>query len=159
MHFDVEPFVAANRAFMDFGLEYCRAVLTSTERIVALNLGTTRSLLQDSMSSAKALLAVQDANAAAAIQANAAKDAADTAVAYARSMQEIAVQAQDELTKMAKARAGDYQASTIKMMEAIMKSAPAGAESAVAAIQSAIAAANTNFSATSSAAKRLRKAA
>ena len=140
-----EQFASANKATVDSLLSLANTALASAERIAALNLNTARSVLEDSVSGAKALLAAKDPQEAMAIQASLTQPNVEKAAAYSRSVYEISAQTQEELSKMVEAQFGDFQKSVAGMLEKAAKSAPAGSEGAVAAIQSAIAAANSAF--------------
>ena len=159
MTINTEQFVAANKAAVDSLLAVANTALASAERIAALNLNTARATLEDSVTSAKAVLGAKDAQEAASIQASLAQPAVEKAVAYSRSVYEITSQTQEELAKMVQAQFGDFQKSVAGMVEQVAKSAPAGSEGAVAAIQNAIAAANSAFGNMSVVAKQFTDAA
>jgi len=53
-----EQFAAANKASVDAMLTLANTALASAERIAALNLNTARSMLEDGMNNAKAVLGV-----------------------------------------------------------------------------------------------------
>ena len=145
MSFNTEQFAAANKAAVDSLLSVANAALASAERIAALNLNTARSVVEDSVSNAKALMGAKDPQEAASIQASLAQPAVEKAVAYSRSVYEISTQAQEELAKLVEAQFGDFQKSVAGLMEKAAKSAPVGSDVAVAAVQNAIAAANSAF--------------
>ena len=140
-----QQFAAANKAAVDSLLSVANTALASAERIASLNLDTARSVVEDSVSGAKALMGAKDVQEAISIQASLAKPSVDKAVAYSRSLYEISAQNQGELTKMVEAQFGDFQKTITSMLEKAAKSAPAGSDMAVAAVQSAIAAANSAF--------------
>ena len=55
-----EQLAAANKATVDSLLSVANTALASAERIAALNLNTARSVLEDSVSGAKALMSAKD---------------------------------------------------------------------------------------------------
>ena len=140
-----EQFASANKATVDSLLSVANAALASAERIAALNLNTARSVLEDSVSGAKALMGAKDAQEALSIQASLAQPNVEKAVAYSKSVYEISTETQEQLAKMVEAQFGDFQKNVASMLEKAAKSAPAGSDVAVAAVQSAIAAANSAF--------------
>ena len=140
-----EQFAAANKATVDSLLSLANTALASAERIAALNLNTARSVMEDSVSGAKALMGAKDVQEALSIQASLAQPNVEKAVAYSRSVYEISAQTQEELSKMVEAQFGDFQKTVAGLLEKAAKSAPAGSDVAVAAVQSAIAAANSAF--------------
>jgi len=159
MSINPEQFAAANKATVDSLLSVANTALASAERIAALNLNTARSVLEDSASGAKSVLAAKDPQEALAAQSSLAKPAVEKAVAYSRSVYEITSQTQQELVKMVEAQFADFQKSMAGMVELAAKSAPAGSEGAISAIQSAIAAANSAFGNMNSMAKQFADAA
>jgi len=145
MSINPEQFAAANKAAVDSLLSVANTALASAERIATLNLETARSVLEDSVSGAKALMGAKDPKEALSIQASLAQPNVEKAVAYSKSIYEISSEAQEELSKMVEAQFGDFQKTISGMLEKAAKSAPAGSDVAVAAVQSAIAAANSAF--------------
>jgi len=145
MSINPEQFAAANKAAVDSLLSVANTALASAERIASLNLETARTVLEDSVSSAKALMGAKDPQEAMSIQASLTQPNIEKAVAYSKSIYEISTETQEQLTKMVEAQFGDFQKNVASMLEKAAKSAPAGSDVAVAAVQSAIAAANSAF--------------
>jgi len=159
MSINPEQFAAANKATVDSLLSVANTALASAERIAALNLNTARSVLEDSASGVKSVLAAKGPQEALAAQSSLAQPAVEKAVAYSRSVYEITSQTQQELVKMVEAQFGDFQKSVAGMIDLAAKSAPAGSEGAISAIQSAIAAANSAFGNMNAVAKQFADAA
>jgi phasin family protein len=145
MSINPEQFAAANKAAVDSLLSVANTALASAERIATLNLETARSVLEDSVSNAKAIMGAKDPQEALSIQASLAKPNVEKVVAYGKSVYEISAETQEQLAKMVEAQFGDFQKNVASMLEKAAKSAPAGSDVAVAAVQSAIAAANSAF--------------
>lgn len=150
-----EQFAAANKATVDSLLSVANAALASAERIAALNLNTARSILEDSVSGAKALLAAKDPQEALSIQAALVQPNVEKAVAYSRSVYEITAQTQEELAKTIESQFSGFQSQVSDLLDKASKSAPAGSDVAVAAVKSAIAAANSAFDNLNKAAKQV----
>ena len=150
-----EQFASANKATVDSLLSLANTALASAERIAALNLNTARSVLEDSVSGAKALLGAKDAQEALSIQASLTQPNVEKAAAYSRSVYEISAQTQEELSKMVEAQFGDFQKAVAGLLDKAAKSAPAGSDVAVAAVKSAIAAASSAFDNMNKAAKQV----
>ena len=150
-----EQFATANKAAVDSMLSLANTALASAERIAALNLNTARSVLEDSVSGAKAIMGAKDAQEALTIQASLAQPNVEKAVAYSRSVYEISAQTQEEITKMLEAQFGDFQKQIASLLDKASKSAPAGSDVAVAAVKSAIAAATSAFDNMNKAAKQV----
>ena len=155
MSINPEQFAAANKAAVDSLLSVANTALASAERIATLNLETARSVLEDSVSNAKALMSAKDPQEALSIQASLAQPSVEKVVAYSKSVYEISTETQEQLAKMVEAQFGDFQKSVAEMLEKAAKSAPAGSDVAVAAVKSAIAAANSAFDNMNKAAKQV----
>ena len=89
MSVNFEQFTSANKATVDSLLAVANTALASAERIAALNLNTARSVMEDSVSGAKALMGAKDVQEALSIQASLAQPNVEKAVAYSRSVYEI----------------------------------------------------------------------
>ena len=150
-----EQFAAANKAPVDSLLSLANTALASAERIAALNLNTTRSVIEDSVTNARAIAAAKDPQEAASIAASQVQPNVEKAVAYSRSVFEITAQTQEELSKMVESQFGEFQKTVSSLLDTAANSAPAGSEVAVAAVKSAIAAANSAFDNMNKAAKQV----
>ena len=150
-----EQFAAANKTNIETLLTLANTAFASAERLAALNLNTARSVMEDSVSGAKALMGAKDVQEAMAIQASLAQPNVEKAVAYSRSVYEISAQTQEELSKMVEAQFSEFQKTVAGLLDQAAKSAPAGSDVAVAAVKSAIAAANSAFDNMNKAAKQV----
>ena len=150
-----EKFAAANKANVETMMLVANTAFASAERLAALNLNTARSILEDSVANAKALLAIKDVQGLVAMQTALAQPAVEKAVAYSRSVYEIATQTQEELNKVLESQVGDMNKNVVAALDQAMKSAPAGSDVAVAAVKQAIAAANSAYDNMSKAAKQV----
>jgi phasin family protein len=150
-----EQFAAANKAVVDSMLSLAATALDSAERVAALNLNTARSVLEDSVTSTKALLNVKDPQEALSLQASLAQPNVEKAVAYTRSIYEISDQAKENIARQAAANFADWQKQSSALLEQISKSSPVGSDVAVAALKSAVAATNSAFDSLSKAAKQV----
>lgn len=150
-----EQFAATHKANIEAALSIANSTFATVERLTALNLNTARALLEDSIASTKAMLAVKDAQEFAALQAAVAQPMLEKVVAYNRSVYEIASQSQQEAAKLVEAKIAEANVSVAAALEKAAKSAPAGSDVAVAAVKSAIAAANSAYDSVSKAAKQV----
>jgi len=150
-----EQFSAANKATVDSLLALANTAFASAERIAALNLHTARAVIEDSVANTKALLGAKDAQEAIALQASIAQPNVEKAVAYSRSVYEIAAQTQEELTKVVEVQFNEFNKNVAGLLDKVSKTAPAGSDVAVAAVKSAIAAANSAYDSLNKAAKQV----
>lgn len=150
-----EQFAAANKASVDAMLTLANTALASAERIAALNLNTARSMLEDGVANAKAMLGAKDPQEFFSLQASLAQPGLEKAVAYGRSVYEISAQSKEEMSKLLEAQFGDFQKQVLGLLEKATKNAPAGSDVAVNAVKSAIAAATSAFDSMNKAAKQV----
>jgi len=150
-----EQFAAANKASVDAMLTLANTALASAERIAALNLNTARSMLEDGVANAKAMLGAKDAQEFFALQASLAQPGLEKAVAYTRSVYEISAQSKEEISKLLEAQFNDFQKQVLALLEKATKNAPAGSDVAVNAVKSAVAAATSAFDSMNKAARQV----
>ena len=150
-----EQFAAANNASVDAMFTLANTALASAERIAALNLNTARSMLEDGVANAKAMLGAKDPQEFFAVQASLAQPGLEKAVAYTRSVYEISAQSKEEISKLLEAQFNDFQKQVLSLLEKATKNAPAGSDVAVSAVKSAIAAATSAFDSMNKAAKQV----
>jgi phasin family protein len=145
----------ANKANVESLLTLANTAFASAERLAALNLNTARNLLEDTVSSTKALMGAKDVQELMNIQASLAQPTVEKAIAYSRSIYEIASQTQEELTKVFEAQFAEANKTMTSALDKAVKNAPAGSDVAVAAVKSAIAAANSAYDSMTKAAKQV----
>lgn len=149
-----EQFAATNKANIETLLSLTNSAFANVERLAALNLNTARSVLEDSVANTKALMAVKDVQELIALQSALTQPMVEKAVAYARSVYEIASQGQEELSKVLEGQVAEVNKGVAAALDKVAKSAPAGSDVAVAAVKSAIAAANSAYDSFNKAAKQ-----
>jgi len=150
-----EQFANTNKSSVEALLTLANTAFASAERLAALNLNTARSLLEDSVSSAKTLLGVKDIQGFVSLQTTLAQPAVEKAVAYSRSIYEIATQTQEEVSKIVESQFAETNRNVASALDKVAKNAPAGSDVAVAAVKSAIAAANSAYDSMTKAAKQV----
>ncbi|MDK9724907.1 MAG: phasin family protein [Sterolibacteriaceae bacterium MAG5] len=155
MYTTPEQLASANKANVENLLTVANTAFASAERLAALNLNTARTLLEDSVSNAKSLLAAKDVQELLSLQTALAQPALDKAVAYARSLYEISTQTQEEFGKIFEAQFAEVNKNVSTVLDKAAKNAPAGSDVAVAAVKSAIAAANSAYDTMTKAAKQV----
>jgi phasin family protein len=155
MNATVEKFANANKANVETMLSIANTAFASAERLAALNLNTARAMLEDSVAGAKALLTAKDMQQLVAMQTTLAQPAVEKAVAYSRSVYEIATQTQEELSKLVEGQFSEINKNVSSALDKAAKNAPAGSDVAVAAVKSAFAAANSAYDSMTKAAKQV----
>lgn len=129
---NVEHIVAANKAVVTEAQNLAAASLAGFEKLVALNLATTKSALLDTSADVMAAFSAQNPTDALAAQAALVKPLAEKSVAYGRSVYAIASETGAELGKSVEAKLAEGQKAVATVVENITKNAPAGSETVVA---------------------------
>ncbi|MBS3936376.1 MAG: phasin family protein [Sulfuritalea sp.] len=155
MYTTPEQLAGANKAGVETLLTIANTAFASAERLAALNLNTARTLLEDSVSNAKTLLAAKDVQELMSMQAALAQPTFEKAVSYSRSLYEIANQTQEEFSKIFDSQYVELNRNVASALDKAVKNAPAGSDVAVAAVKSAIAAANSAYETMNKAAKQV----
>jgi len=148
-------FTSASKAGVEAMLTIANTAFSSIERLAALNLNTARTLLEDSVANTKSLLAIKDMQELVGLQTSLAKPSLEKAVAYSRTLYEIATQTQSEMAKTCEAQMAEVKATVASTLDQAIKNAPAGSDIAVAAVKSAVAAANSAYDNMTKAAKQV----
>ncbi len=155
MYATPEQLASANKANIETLLTIANTAFASAERLAALNLNTARTLLEDSVNAAKALLAAKDLQELVSVQGSLTQPAFEKVIAYARSLYEIASQTQDEFSKIFDSQYVELNKNVVSTLDKVAKNAPAGSDVAVAAVKSALAAANSAYETMNKAAKQV----
>ena len=155
MYTTPEQLAGANKANVETVLTIANTAFASAERLAALNLNTARTILEDSVNNAKSLMAAKDAQELVSMQAALAQPAFEKAIAYSRSIYEIATQTQEEFSKIFDSQYVEINKNVTSALDKAVKNAPAGSDVAVAAVKSAIAAANSAYETMNKAAKQV----
>jgi phasin family protein len=149
-----EQIAAANKANVEALMNLNHVAFEGIERLLALNLNTVKAMLEDSVSNAKAALAVKDVQEFVALQTALAQPAVEKAVAYSKSVYEIASETKAGVSKLVEAQAAESSKNFTAMLDKAAKSGPAGSDVAISAMKSAIAAANSAYENMSKAGKQ-----
>ena len=149
-----EQFSAVAKANIETLIALANSNVARVERLSALNINTARAALEDGVAATKTLLAVKNPQDIAGLQASLAQPMMDKAVAYARSVYEIAAEAQQEVAKLFEAQVAELNKNVNSALEQAAKAAPAGSEPVFAAIKSSMEAANSLYDNASKAVKQ-----
>jgi phasin family protein len=115
------------------------------ERLVELNLATSKHLMAESFEYAKAMMAAKDPQSLATLQAGLAKPMGDIATTYTQEFQKIMAGASTEFTKAAQASMVDVQKGFSSMLGSATKNTPSGTGTAFEFFNQAMAASQKAF--------------
>ena len=149
-----EQFAALGQANLESLMSLAGSAIARAERLAELNLNTVRSVLEDSMATTKKLAEAKNPQDLASLQTELTKPLIDKAVAYARSVQEIATEGQQEVSSLFEKQIAELNKNFAAMLDQAAKSAPAGSEGVFAAVKSAMDTANSLYDNASKAAKQ-----
>ena len=145
MYQSSEQLMQLSKSSIEAALSVANITLQGAERVVDLQLKTARQALDEGMRNAKALTGVKNVQELFALQSTSAQPGIEKALAYSRSLYEVASETQTQLNKVLEDRMARVSGEFVAALDKAVKSAPAGSESALAAFKSAIAAANTAY--------------
>ena len=147
MYTTPEQIAAANKAGVEALIGLANTQFAAIERLSALNFNVAKAAFEDNVNYTKTLLGAKDPQEFANLTSSTAQPAAalEKAIAYSRSVYEIATQAQAEFGKFAESQAGELNKNIVGYLDKVSKNAPAGSDVAIAAVKSALAAANSAY--------------
>jgi phasin family protein len=125
------------------------------EKLVELNLATSKTVMGESFSHVQSILGAKDAQQLQAIQAGLLKPLAEKSAAYFQHVQTIATGSGAEFTKAVEAKMAEAQKAFGGVVENLAKNAPAGTESAVAAFKNAMTAGQNAVESAQASAKKV----
>jgi phasin family protein len=145
MYVTPEQIQAANKANVEAILAVANAQFAALEKLATLNATTVRGAFEDSIANTRALLGAKDVQEFVSLQNGFAQPAVEKAIAYSKSVYEVATSANAELSKVAERRVAEWNENFVSLLDKVSKNAPAGSDVAVAAVKSMLAAANSAY--------------
>lgn len=112
------------------------------EKLVALNLASSKALLAESAHQAQTLLNAKDPQELLALQSSLLQPLGEQAASYGREVYEIATASGAEFGKALEAQLAEAQKKFLELVDSTAQNAPAGSETAVALMKSAVATAS-----------------
>ena len=154
MYVTPEQIQAAGKANVETMLSLAATQFAAMEKLASLNANAVKSAFEDSLSNARALFGAKDVQEFVNLQSTLATPALEKAIAYSRSVYEVASETNAELSKVAEKRVAEWNENFSSLLDKAVKNAPAGSDVAVAAVKSMIAAANSAYDNMTKAAKQ-----
>ena len=145
MYVTREQIQAANKANVETFLAVANAQFAALEKLATLNASTVRSAFEESIANTRALLGAKDVQEFVSLQNSFAQPAIEKAIAYSKSVYEVATDANAEFSKVAERRVAEWNENFVSLLDKVSKNAPAGSDVAVAAVKSMLAAANSAY--------------
>ena len=145
MYVTPEQIQAAGKANVDTLLSLAATQFAAFEKLANLQASAVKSAFEDSLANTRALMGAKDVQEFVGLQSTFAQPAIEKAIAYSKSVYEVAAQANADLTKAAEVRAGEWNENFVSLLDKAAKNAPAGSDVAVTAVKQMIAAANSAY--------------
>jgi phasin family protein len=137
--------LAAHKANIDTLFGLTGKALEGMEKLVELNLTSSKTLLAEAAAQAQSALALKDPQEVLAFQTALYQPLGEKAVSYSREVYDIASATSTEFSKAFEAQVAEAQKKFNDIVESTAQNAPAGSETAVALVKSAVSAANNVF--------------
>ena len=154
MYVTPDQVTANSKASVEALLAIANSNFAAIEKLAALNFNATKSVFEDSMSHAKALLNAKDVQELVNLNVAAAQPSLEKFIAYSRSVYELSTQQQGEFTRLCETQAGEFNRSLVGLLDKYAKNAPAGSDVAIAAVKSMLGAATSAYDSFSKATKQ-----
>ena len=138
MNVSSSQLAATNQAGVEALFNLAGTQFAVFERLVALNINTAMSALDDSASYAKALAVAGETREFSGLSAALAQPTLDRTIAYSRSVYEVGSHAQGEMARLVEAQAAAFNKSAVMYLDNFAKFAPAGSDVAVSVVKSAL---------------------
>jgi phasin family protein len=145
MYVTPEQIQAAGKANVETMLSLAATQFAAIEKLATLNANAVKTAFEDSLSNTRTLFGAKDVQEFVTLQNTLATPAIEKAIAYSKSVYEVATETNAELSKMAEQRVAEWNENFSAMLDKAVKNAPAGSDVAVAAVKSMIAAANSAY--------------
>jgi len=145
MYVTPEQIQAATKANVETFLAVANAQFAAMEKLATLNTTVVRTAFEESIANTRALLGAKDVQEFVGMQNTFAQPAVEKAIAYSKSVYEVATDTNAELSKVAERRVAEWNENFVSLLDKVSKNAPAGSDVAVAAVKSMLAAGNAAY--------------
>jgi phasin family protein len=149
-----EQFTAANLSNVQALEGLAKQAFAGFEKLVELNLATSKALLRDAFSHTSAVLGAKDAQEWLSLQAGLLQPMAEKSAAYGQNLYTITTGTGAEFSKTMEARFSEGQAAFNEAIENFLRNAPVGSETVVAAFKSAVSASKSVIESAQNSAKK-----
>ena len=145
MYSPTEQFAELNKVNVAQAGKLAAIAMDNTEKLVRLNLTAVKATLAQGIENAQAVAAAKDVQEFMALRAKLAESGVQTALAYSRTLYELASEAQAEYSAVSEEVWSGYTKGVAQWVDTAAKSAPAGSDVAVNAFKSTVAATTAAF--------------
>lgn len=137
-----EQFANATKALFEFQLETFNTLTSKTvqgvEQVIALNMSTAKSHLEDGLAAGKKISQASDAKAAMQVAADKIQPGVASAAAYNQQLGDIIAEIRQEFTRAADAHVAEAKSNLSALIYDVTKNVRPGSENAVQIVKTAI---------------------
>ena len=145
MYLTPEQIAASNKAGVEAFVGLANSQFATLERLSTLSFNATKAAFEEGVGHAKALLNAKDIQEFVNLNTAAAQPTIEKAIAYSRSVYEVASQSKVDAAKFVEEQAAEFSKNLAGLLDKLSKNAPAGSDVAVAAVRSALATASSAY--------------
>jgi phasin family protein len=145
MYVTPEQVQAAQKANVETLLAVVSTQFSAIEKLANLNATAVKTVFEDSVANARALMGVKDVQEFVSLQNSLAQPTLEKAIGWSKSVYELATSTNAEMTKLAEKRTAEWNENFASFLEKASKNAPAGSDVAVAAMKQMLTAANSAY--------------
>src|SRR3974390_1148592 len=145
MYVTPEQIQPTTKANVDSLLSLATSQFAAIEKLATLNANVVKAAFEDSVANARALAGAKDVQELVNLQSTFAQPAIEKAIAYSKSVYEVATQTGTEFTKSTERRVTEWNENFVSLLDKAAKNAPAGSDVAVSAVKQMLAAANSAY--------------
>ncbi|MSQ50181.1 MAG: phasin family protein [Betaproteobacteria bacterium] len=145
MYVTPEQIQASTKANMEAMLSLATSQFAAFEKFATLNANAVKAAFEDSLANARTLVSVKDVQELVNLQSSFAQPTLEKAIAYSKSVYEMASQTNTTFTKATEGRVTEWNENFVALLDKATKNAPVGADVAVSAAKQMFAAANSAY--------------
>src|SRR5262245_43891042 len=119
-----EQLIAANKEALESTISLAGILFVSAEKLIDLNVKTSKAAFADGAKTAKSLAAIKDVQELTDAQTTFVQPAADKFVAYGRGVYAVVSETQADLTRFFEERFAEANKSFVTALDKAAKSAP-----------------------------------
>ena len=124
MNVTPEQIQATTKANVDAFLSLATSQFAAIEKFASLNANAVKSVFEDSIANARALAGAKDVQELVNLQSTFAQPAIEKAIAYSKSVYEVATQNNTEFTKASERRVTEWNENFVSLLDKAAKNAP-----------------------------------
>ncbi len=150
-----EDMSEAQKQNIDAMLKLSHKAFEGIEKMVDLQLSAARASLQETADKFQALMSVKDAQDMMAVNKEIATPSAEKALAYSRTIYDIASQTSGEVQRLVDSQIAEANKKVVDALDEFARSAPSGSEALIAMMKSSLTAASSAYETANKAARQV----